>query len=692
MEYEKLFSPMNIGGVTVKNRSVMAPMLMGFAEMDGKPNEQLMNYYEERAKGGTGLIITEITRVNDNHGAAAFAQLAMSHDFNIEPMREFANRIHKHGAKLFVQLHHPGRQNVGLLVHTIPISVKLDHATKWYKPLVFKLVPSCKVLLEKRLVPASVCPSKVEPSKFAEGRVRALRHSEIKRLVEDFVRAAVRCKKAGVDGVELHATHGYLIQQFLSPNTNHRTDEYGGSTENRLRFLKEIVEGIRRECGDYPIIVRLTADECYGKIGEPGKGYNLSVGVEYAKAIEAMGVDAIDVSSAAYDTFNYWLEPTSFECGWRAYMTKAVKDAVKIPVLGANLIRSAAQAERQLQDGTQDFVSLGRPHIADPHWAEKVQCGNEKDVKRCICCLYCIQSMQDNAWSGGHGYCSVNPLVGKEELSDQTVKDGNGRVVAIVGAGAAGLTCAEILGKRGFKPIVFEKAGEVGGQLQLANKPPHKEKISWCFEDLKTAAEKYGAEIRLNTCATKELLSELKPYAVIIATGANANKPGSIPGADLPNVFTTTQILNGEVKLEAKNVALIGSGMTGLETAEMLVADKNKVTIVEMLDAVAKGMWFQHLDDILPKLDKAGTKYLVSHKLKSIEEKCVVLENLGKKCDVKLDCDAVVLSLGARSDNKLYSEIKDVMPNVFIVGDASKVGRIADATSAAFDLATNRIK
>lgn len=692
MEYKMLFSPMQIGKVTVKNRIVMAPMLMGFAEMDGTPNEQLMNYYEERAKGGTGLIITEITRVNDSNGAAAFAQLSMSHDYNIEPMREFANRIHKHDAKLFVQLHHPGRQNVGLLLHTIPPSIFMDHHTKWYKPLVFKLVPSCKVLLEKKLVPAAVCPSKVEPSKFSEGRVRALRHREVKALIQDFIAAAQRCQKAGVDGVELHATHGYLIQQFLSPNTNHRTDEYGGSFENRLRFLKEIVEGIRQKCGDYPIIVRLTADECYDMVGKVGKGYDLSVGVEYAKAIEAMGVDAIDVSSASYDTFNYWLEPTSFDCGWRAYMTKAVKDSVQIPVLGANLIRSATQAETQLENGTQDFVSLGRPHIADPHFAEKVQSGNENDVKRCICCLYCIQSMQDNAWSGGHGYCSVNPLVGNEKLVENIKKDGDNRVVAIVGAGVAGLTCAEFLGKRGFKPIVFEKFNEVGGQLQLANKPPHKEKISWCFEDLKTVAEKNGAEIRLNTQATKSVLEELNPYAIIIATGANANKPKAIKGVDLPNVYTTTDILNRKVELVGKNVALIGSGMTGLETAELLVANENKVTIVDMLDEIAKGMWFQHLDDILPKLDEKGTKYLVSHKLKSIEKDHVVLEDIKKKSDVNLTCDAVVLSLGARSDNVLFNEIKDSFKNVFLVGDAQKVGRIADATSAAFDIAVNKIK
>ena len=489
--YPKLFSPVKIGGCEIKNRIVMSPMLMGFGQIDGRPTEKLMDYYEERAKGGTGLIITEITRVNDVTGAAAFAQLAMSHDYHIEPMREFAERIHRHGAKLFVQLHHPGRQNVGLMVGTVPISVATERVWKGYRKMLYKTVPVLrKILLEKDRVPASAAPSKVEPAYFAAGRVRALRRSEIKKLVGQFVAAAVRCKKAGVDGVELHGTHGYLIQQFLSPNTNKRTDEYGGSFENRLRFLREIVEGIRRECGDYPIIVRLTVDECYDRIGKEGKGYGLETGVAYAKAIEAMGVDAIDVSSASYDTFNYWLEPTSFESGWRKYMAAAVKKEVKIPVLAADIIRTPDFAEQLLEEGVQDLVSLGRPHIADPHWANKAMSGNEKDIRRCICCLYCIESMQENAFTGGHGYCSVNPTVGSEReyYTEGLEKNGNGRKIVIAGAGCAGLTAAGILAERGFDVTVLEKEEKAGGQLNLASAPPHKERIGWCSEDLERFA------------------------------------------------------------------------------------------------------------------------------------------------------------------------------------------------------------
>ena len=695
--YDILFTPFKIGKLEIKNRIVMSPMLMGFGQFDGTPTEELMDYYEERAKGGTGLIITEITRVNDVHGAAAFAQLAMSHDYHIAPMAEFAERIHKHGAKLCVQLHHPGRQNVGLAVHTIPLSIKLQRVWKGYRKTVYKLVPKVKdFLLGHNIVPHSVSASACEPSFFAGGKVRALSHKEVKELIQQFIDAAVRCKKAGVDCVELHGTHGYLIQQFLSPNTNHRTDEYGGSFENRLRFIKEIIEGIKKECGeDYPIIVRLTIDEFYDKIGKPGKGYTVKEGVEYAKAIESYGADAIDVSSAAYDTFNYWLEPTSFDCGWRRYLAEAVRKEVKIPLLAADLIRSPELAEQLIKENVQDFVSLGRPHIADPHWAEKVQSGHPEDVKRCICCLYCIQSMQDNAFLGSHGFCSVNPTVGSEReyFTEGLKKDGNDRVVVIVGAGAGGLTAGEILARRGFKPVILEKEADVGGQLTLAAMPPHKEKIAWCCEDLKTACLKNGVEIKFNTEATPEIIASYNPYAVIIATGGSAIKPRAIKGVEKENVYTTTDILTGKVTLKGKKIALIGSGMTGLETAELLAED-NELTIVEMASSVAPTTWFQHKLDCLPKLEANGTKFVCSHKLEEIDDTGIVVSPVEiKKGKIKvtgasehIDADAIILSLGSRPVNNLMKELEGKYEKLYCIGDATKIGRIADATSAAYKL------
>lgn len=690
MKYKNLFTPIKIGKVEIKNRIAMAPMLLDMGQFDGCTTEQLMNYYEERAKGGTGLIITEITRVNDKNGAAAFAQLGMSRDYQIEGMREFANRIHSHGSKLFVQLHHPGRQNMGLLIGTLPLSIACDKAMPFFKDALYKVVPAGSLLMKYHLVPRVVAPSKCENSYFSDGNNRGLSKKEIKSLIDDFVAAAVRVKKAGCDGVQLHASHGYLLQQFLSPNTNHRTDEYGGSLENRMRFLLEIIDGIKKQCGkDFPIIVRLTVDECYIKIGKAGKGYDLTEGIKMAKRLEKAGIDAIDVSSASYDTFNYWLEPTSFECGWRKYMAAAVKNAVSIPVLAANLIRSPEQAEQQLKEGTQDIISLGRPHIADPHWARKAQEGKAKDIKRCICCLYCIESMYGNAFKGDHSYCAVNPFVGSEDYVLE--ENGDGREILVVGAGPAGLTAAELLAKRGFKVTVYEKNKKAGGQVDLAVKPPHKDKLYWCIEDLLTACKSLGVKVKYGTEVTKAMIEKLSPYAVVCATGGYAVKQKFIKGYDRENVYTTTEILDGSVSLEGKRVAVIGSGMTGLETAELLAEQGNSVSVVEMADTVAPGVWMQHTDDIMPRLRKKNTRFYLGKKLTEIKDGAILTEDMKKGTPEELECDFVVLSLGAKSDNVLYEQLLQEMKNVYLIGDAKKIGRIADATRSAFEC-VKRIK
>jgi 2,4-dienoyl-CoA reductase-like NADH-dependent reductase (Old Yellow Enzyme family)/thioredoxin reductase len=685
MEYNMLFSPMKIGNVEIKNRVVMAPMCMGFGQFNGKVTETMMNYYVERAKGGVGLIFTEITRVNDVTGASSFGQMAISHNSQIAPLKEMVDRVHSYGTKIMVELHHPGRQNLGLMMGTVPLSTFCDKfmGKAYAKLLTGAIIPPGKVLQDHDIVPRTVAPSKCEKSKMSESVNRGLTKTGIKKLVRQFVEGAVRVQKAGCDGVELHAAHGYLIQQFLSPNTNHRNDEYGGSLENRMRFLLEIIKGIRQACGnDFPIVVRLSVDEMYEKIGEKGKGYNLEEGLKIAKRLNDEGIDAIDVSSAAYDTFNYWLEPTTFTPGWRKYLAEEVKKVVDIPVIAANLIRSPEQAEKQLQDGIQDFVSLGRPLIADPHWVEKVSTGNENTIKRCVCCLYCFESMMHNAYEYSHGHCSVNPFVGRE--SEILNRNGKNRKVVVIGAGVAGLTSAELLAKRGFDVTVIEKDNEAGGQINLADKPPHKEKLFWCVKDLVVNAEKAGAKILYNTTATKTIIDDMKPEFVINATGANAIFPKPFH-AD--SVCTVTEILDGNILLQNKNVAVIGSGMTGLETSELLVSQGNKVTIIEMADEIAPGAWFQHVDDAMPKLNEAGTVFMPSYKLLEIKPDMVVAQNTKSGEKIEIKTDYVVLSLGCRPDTSLYDEIKDSKDyKVFNIGDSVKVGRIANATESAYQV------
>ena len=688
MSYDMLFSPMKIGNVEIKNRIVMAPMCMGFGQYNGCATETMMDYYEERAKGGVGLIFTEITRINDITGASSFGQLGMSHDYQIPALREMADRIHKHNCKIMVELHHPGRQNLGLMIGTVPIcniGSKLM-GNLYTKILTQAVIPQGKKLQDKHIVPRTVAPSKCERSKMSDSVNRELSVNEIKRIICQFIEGAVRVKKAGCDGVELHAAHGYLIQQFLSPNTNKRTDQYGGSLENRMRFLLEIIDGIRSNCGkDFPIVVRLTVDEMYSEIGQNGKGYNLEEGIKMAKILNDKGIDAIDVSSAAYDTFNYWLEPTTFTPGWRKYLASEVKKVVDIPVIAANLIRSPKQAEMQLEEGTQDFISLGRPLIADPHWPNKVKNGNENLIKRCVCCLYCFESMMKGAYKYTHGNCSVNPFVGRENVSLK--QNGNGRKVLIIGAGCAGLTAAELLSKRGFDVTVLEKESKQGGQLNLASKPPHKEKINWVCEDLLSNAINSGAKVLFDIKADKNIIASYSPEIVITATGGNAIHPKSFNG---DNVVTVTQVLNGSIDISNKKVAVIGSGMTGLETSELLVSKGNKVTVVEMADKIAPGAWFQQLDDALPVLEKAGTEFLTSHKLLSVSSSGIELENLKENKAVAIKVDLVVLSLGVKSDNSLYNDIKNSDSyKVYNIGDSNKIGRIANATESAYQLVMN---
>ncbi|HQP05363.1 MAG: FAD-dependent oxidoreductase [Syntrophaceae bacterium] len=688
MRYPLLFSEGRIGSVILRNRVVLPPLEVGMANFDGTPSEQLIAYYEERAKNGLGLLMTGITRVNERHGAGLPRQLAMTSDRHIEPFARMVERIHRHGTKIFCQLHHPGRQSNSLMIGSWPLMERIGRFWPGYWKYFFKLVPAAEKFAKTGLVPAVVAPSAVA-CEYSRQKTRALSNREVQSLIGDFVRAARRVQQARADGVELHAAHGYLIQQFLSPRTNRRTDEYGGSFENRMRFILEIIRGIRGHCGpDFPVVVRLAVDEYYRSIGKPGEGIELAQGVEIAKCLEQAGVDAIDVSSATYETMNYWLEPASFEPGWRRNLARAVKEKVKIPVLAANVIRSPEQAEAQLQEGCQDFVCLGRPHLADPAWSRKAALGRGEDIRRCISCLWCFESFLTNAAKGETLECAVNPRLGRERETAEPLRNGAGRVVVIIGAGPAGLSAAGILGLRGFKPIVLEKSAFVGGQLQLANKPPKKDKINWCFTDLQHDALKNGAEIRFNTEATPESVKALDPYAVVVATGAKAVVP-PVEGVHLPHVCTVTEILNGSVRLKNQRVAVIGSGMTGLETAEKLAEEGNRVLVVEMMDQIAPGAHPQHVDDILPRLKACSTDFIVGHKLVKISADVIFLESTagGKRREEK--ADAVVLSVGVKSNNALASALQPHFPGLRVIGDARRVGRIPQAVRDGFDTAWN---
>ena len=687
--YDMLFSPMSIGTMEVKNRIVMTAAEFSLGEPSGKVTQRLSDYYEERAKGGVGLIIPGICRVNDMAGAATYTQLAMSHDYHIEPMREMAGKIHSHGAKLAIQLHHAGRQGLASSINSLPAVIPVAERVPKFMDLMYRCTPVLLGLEEKGICFSVQAPSDGPLAPHGAARMHAMSKREIHRLQQDFIDAAERCKKAGVDAVELHGAHGYLIQQFLSPYTNHRKDEYGGSFENRMRFLEEIVRGIKQRCGkDYPLIVRLTVDEMMERIGKPGEGYGLETGKKIAKRLEELGVDAINVSSANYDTYNCWLEPTTYEPGWRKYLAKAIKETVSIPVIAANVIRTPEQAERQLEEGCQDFVASARAFICDPHWPEKARSGHPEDIQRCIGCLNCIRSFMTNAGEGKPGECALNMSIANERAYYSMPRDGQGRKVIVIGAGPAGLTAAKTLAMRGFDTELYEKSDKAGGQLKAASSGLHKERLYWAVEDLMTAAKKEGAKVFMGTELTAEEIKARKPYAVVCAAGGAPLRPRSIPGIGRENVIEAPDLLLGNKEIKNSRVAVIGSGMTGLETAEFLNACGNKVTVVEMADEIAPGAWFQLVDDAMERIRPYGTVFMTGTKLCSIEDGGIITEDITSGKRQKTDCDFVVLAMGVRPQNGLAERLRELgVGNVFCVGDAEKSGTIAHACHSAYDTA-----
>ena len=686
MKYDMLFSPMNIGNLTIKNRIVMTAAEFSLGEPSGKATPRLVDYYEERAKGGVGLIIPGICRVNDMAGAATYTQLTMSHDYHIEPMREMVNRLHKHGAKLAIQLHHAGRQGLASSINSLPAVIPVAERVPSFMNLMYKCTPLLLGMEEKGICFSVQAPSKCELAPHGAARLHAMSKKEVKSLIQDFIDAAERCKKAGVDAVELHGAHGYLIQQFLSPYTNFRTDEYGGSFENRMRFLEEIVVGIKERCGkDYPLIVRLTVDEMYDRIGRPGVGYDLETGKKIAKRLEELGVDAINVSSACYDVYNCWLEPTTYEPGWRKYLAKAIKETVNIPVIAANVMRTPEQAEQQLEEGYQDFVASARAFICDPHWPEKAQSGHPEDIQRCIGCLNCIRSFMTNAGEGKPGECALNMSIANEAEYYNMKKDGDGRKVIVIGAGPSGLTAAKHMAMRGFDVELYEKQAKSGGQVIAAASGNLKERLYWAIEDLMTAVQKLGVKVNLGTELTAAEIKARNPYAVIVAAGGTPLRPKSIPGIDRDNVYVAPDLLLGNKSIENSNVVVIGSGMTGLETTEYLNEKGNHVTVVEMADEIAPGAWFQLVDDEMERISKYDTKILTSTKLCDIGENDVTVEEKDGT-QKKIKADYVVLAMGVRPVNGLAEELKNLgQDNVYCVGDAVKSGTIAHACHSAYD-------
>lgn len=468
--YEKLFSPGAIGTLTIPNRIVMTAASASLSQPDGTMTEDMLAYYEARAKGGVGLIITEMVCVDEARGVLFPRELNAAREDKIPAFRALTERVHPYGTKIFAQLFHPGANADPKLNPHLPLVSASDGRGK------------------KR------------------GTAQAATREDIQEIVQKFGQAARRIKESGMDGVEVHAAHHYFLHSFLSPVTNHRTDEYGGSLENRTRILREVVEAIRAACGrDFPLMFRISLEEYIGR-----EGYHADTGIQICQMLASWGVDAINVTASGTDSkLSQSVEPMYYPQGWRKHLPKAVKRTVPLPVVSVALIRDPAYGEKLLEEGVLDFVASARSHLADPDWGNKARQGREEEILPCISCMACFGKYEQ----AGHITCAVNPETGYEAQLPPLPRDGEGRLVVVLGGGPAGLEGAWVAARRGFRVVLFEKAPQLGGQLLLAAGTPRKEKIQWlldslcfrCSSDLRRIPEKICAYIDLIDTAFNNL-------------------------------------------------------------------------------------------------------------------------------------------------------------------------------------------
>ena len=644
--YDRLQSPGKIGTLTVKNRVVMTAASCSLSGVGGTMAEDMMAYYERRAKGGVGLIVTEMVCVNENHGRLFFKELSAARDANIPEFQKLAERLHPYGTKVFAQLFHPGSNGDPKLNPEGLISVSEARGKK-------------------------------------KGTAAEATAQQLYDLAEDFGTAALRVKQGGFDGVEVHGAHNYLIHSFLSPVTNQRTDEFGGSLENRCRFLRLIVEAIRRHCGpDFPLMVRISVEEYIGV-----KGYHADVGIKICQMLETWGADAIDVSaSGTSGKLSESMEPITYLQGWRKHLMKAVKASVSIAVCGVSLIRDPSFAETLLEEGYTDFIGSVRMLLADPDWLEKAAGGRERDIVRCISCMSCLEMH----YKLGRISCALNPETGYEATLPPLVQDGDGRLVLVLGAGPAGLQAAITAAARGFQVKLYEKNAKAGGQLLLAGAVPRKEKIHWLIESLLYRCQEAGVSIVYETAPTVAQLQEQKPYAVVDATGAAAAALETVEGAaDNPMVCTAWDVISGRVDVQEKSIVVVGSGMTGLETAEILSERErnNAVVVLEAASKIAPGALGSNRNVVTAMLEINHVVMMLNRRLEKIGSDRIWISDTETGDGYVYPCDMVVLAVGAVSVRPYGDDLKSVCERVYTVGDAAESGKIWTAIHSGYEAA-----
>lgn len=661
-KYKNLFEPIKIGKLEIKNRFVMAPMGPGgLCDADGTFNERGVEYYVERAKGGTGLIMTGVTMVENDIEKCNLPSMPCP---TLNPLnfittgKKMTERIHAYGSKIFLQL------SAGFGRVSIPSIVGKT----------------------------AVAPSPIPHRWLPDVTCRELTVEEIKTYVRKFAESALIAKKAGFDGIEIHAVHeGYLLDQFAISFFNNRTDEYGGSLTNRLRFAIEIVQAIKETCGqDFPVSLRYSIKSFikdWKQGGLPGeefveKGRDIEEGIEAAKILEEAGYDAFNGDVGSYDSW-YWSHPPMYqEKGLYLPYNEILKSVLKVPVITAGRMEDPELASSAIAQGKTDMIALGRPLLADSEIPNKIMLDKYDTVRPCLSCQEgCMGRLQTYA----NISCAVNPACGREAeygiVPARKIKN-----VIIVGGGIAGLEAARVSAIRGHRVTLLEKTDRLGGNLIPGGAPDFKEDdielANWYISELK----ELRVQVRYNTEVTKETIKDFKADEVIVATGSKPRKL-SIPGSD--KVYTAEEVLLGK-KDAGNSTIIIGGGLVGCETALWLVNQGKKVTIVELQEDILKvgGPLCHANEDMLKdliKFKKIDLKAKTS--VTSASEDGFVLK-CGDKEEV-IAADSAIVAIGYISEKSLYDEIKFEVPNVHLLGDANQVSNIMYAIWNAYEVARN---
>lgn len=632
-----LFSPFRIGSMEIRNRIVMPAMETHLCDKEGFVTKELISYYRERAKGGVGYITVENTSV-DPAGRINDGMMCIHEDRYIQGLTKLVDEVHKVGGKLVIQLNHAGKE-------------ALTYFTGQ----------------------GVVAPSAI-PSPLTRTMPLELSTKGVGDIIERFAQAAQRVLKSGADGLEIHMAHGYLVNQFLSPESNIRTDIYGGDTGGRARFAREIVEAIRaRIPRDYPLICRISADE-YTE-----KGLKLEEGKVIARILEAAGASAIHVSacnstSAFYNIPCYYLEEGCF-----IHLAAGVKSVVKVPVITVGRVLRPAMAEKILQEGKADLVSMGRALIADPDLPRKAGEGRLEDIRPCISCNRCIESVAE-----GKLICTVNPHIGKEWEREEMPRPRPKRVL-VVGGGPAGLSAAATAGELGHKVWLWEKDTDLGGKYRYASMAPRKEDMKKFLEYLIRQAKKYAVKIECDKEATVDAIRQFAPDAVILAYGSK-DEFLDIPGAMNNNLFEIKEAFSKATKLGEK-VAIIGGGPEGCELGDFLLSKGKKVTIIEMRRMLGIGLVAHPRFHISVRLKNGGAQILTNTKVVEVGHGYVVVNRRGENSQRLEGFDCIVVSCLHKPNESLVGPIKDVAKEVYLAGDAREGRTALEAVSDGAEIA-----